>query len=128
MQLAAQLQAQIFGPIPVVPEGQDPAGSTEEAQARRWVSSDAYEFALHAEHTLYCDNMLIEPGIARNKALRENLFVVVVSLINKIPVNYLALSSLALAEIHRIACSHTSMSATIYKPPIIYFKSRLIQV
>jgi hypothetical protein len=45
-----------------------------------------YSHMLEAEHALYSDNMVVEPGIARNKALRENLFVVIVSIVNKIPV------------------------------------------
>jgi hypothetical protein len=46
----------------------------------------AYSRVLETEHTLYCDNMVVELGIAKNKALRENIFVVVVSLCNRIPV------------------------------------------
>ena len=41
---------------------------------------------LETEQSLYCDNMELEEGIAKNKALRENVFVVVASLFNKIPV------------------------------------------
>lgn len=46
----------------------------------------SYKRVLDAEFALFCDSMVIEPGIARNQALRENLFVVIVSLVNLIPV------------------------------------------
>ena len=49
-------------------------------------SPAAHAAAIRSEQQLYCDNMVIEAGIARNQALRENIFVVIVSLCNRIPV------------------------------------------
>ena len=42
--------------------------------------------ALEAEQDLYLDRMALEPGIARNDALRENVFVVVTCIFNRMPV------------------------------------------
>jgi len=46
----------------------------------------AYAQVIDAEQRLYADNMLIDEGIARNQALRENIFVEIVSMCNRIPV------------------------------------------
>jgi hypothetical protein len=49
-------------------------------------NAELYSRVVKAEQDLYCQHMVIEDGIARNQALQENLFVVVVSMCNRIPV------------------------------------------
>jgi E3 ubiquitin-protein ligase RNF213 len=44
------------------------------------------EMLLFQEQTKYCSQMELEKGIALNDALRENLFVMMVSIFNRIPV------------------------------------------
>ena len=49
------------------------------------LSYEEFDLVLYAEHQLYCDNMELGEGIAPNKALRENLFVMIVCIFNRIP-------------------------------------------
>ena len=50
------------------------------------LTAAAFVGALEAEQRLYLDHMHLEPGIARNDALRENVFVVVTCVFNRMPV------------------------------------------
>ena len=61
-------------------------GPTVDPMFANFTRAQNFVDVLEREQALYCDNMVLDKGIAKNKALRENVFVVVVSLLNKIPV------------------------------------------
>ena len=61
-------------------------GEHEQKMRTEFSKPNYFEKLLDDEQGSYMDNMEIEEGIARNKALKENLFVVLTCILNHIPV------------------------------------------